>query len=173
MNLQLWTISIVMLTVLYLGLDKLFLKIFKVQPARVTYDSAKTTLDRLSSWTTWITGLQTGAMAAMGLLITSVDNPSESLKRYAFFAILFFGSSIVLATWILGSLPSVQQGLVPTKENDPGVEKNDVYMAPLFSFVPLRLGRFTGIVHTYFLLGIVFLGLFVYELLTKGIAKLD
>ena len=143
----------------------------KIKKQKVTYDSAKTTLDRLSSWTTWITGLQTAGMAGIGLLIKDFGTMTDDLKRYTFFSLLFFGASIIIATWLLSALPSIQQGLVPTNEGEVGDERNDVYMANLYSFVSLRFGRFTGLVHTYFLAGIVSFGFFVFELLNHGALK--
>ncbi len=108
-------------------------------------------------------------MAAIGLLLNNFKTPSDDLKKYTFFSLLFFGASIIIAAWLLSALPSIQQGLVPTKEGEDGNDKNDVYMANLYSFVPLRFGRFTGLVHTYFLFGIVSFGFFVIELLNHGI----
>ncbi len=170
-NQLLWVIGLSGFTLLYIFLDSAFLKLMKIKSQKVTYDSAKTTLDRLSSWTTWITGLQTAGMAAIGFLIKEFGKTTENLRIYTFFSLLFFGASIVIAAWLLSALPSIQQGLVPTKEGEDGDEKNDVYMANLYSFVSLRFGRFTGLVHTYFLAGIISFGFFVFELLNHGIFK--
>ena len=172
MNHQLtWVLSLFGFTVLYIFLDSAFIKLLHIKKKKVTYDSAKATLDRLASWTMWLTGLQTAGMAAIGLLIKNFGTPSDDLKNYTFFSLLFFGASIVIATWLLSALPSIQQSLVPTREGEDGDESNDVYMANLYSFVPLRFGRFTGLVHTYFLAGILSFGLFVFELLNHGILK--
>lgn len=171
-----WIIALLGFTVCYIYLDSFFLRLMKIKKQKVTYDSAKTTLDRLSNWTTWLTGLQTAGMAAIGLLLKNFGTPSDDLKTYTFFSLLFFGTSIIIAAWLLSALPSIQQGLIPTKEGEEGDEKNDVYMANLYSFVALRFGRFgrfTGLVHTYFLAGIISFGLFVFELLDHGVLKAE
>lgn len=157
----LFVAAVLAFSIIYLLLGKIFIRSFEVKNAAVTYESAKEALNRIASWTTWLTGLQTAAIAVMGLLFKS---PSDNLKTFGFFAILFFGASIILATWLLSSLPSIQQRLVNSKEPD---EKNDIYMMSIFSFVPFRLGRFSGLVHTYFLVGIVFYALFIFEIFNK------
>lgn len=157
----LFIIAVLTFSIIYLLLGKVFLKYFEVKNDAVTYESAKEALNRIANWTTWLTGLQTASIAVMGLLFKS---PSNHLKIFGFFAILFFGVSIILATWLLSSLPSIQQRLVNSKEPD---EKNDIYMMRIFSFVPFRLGRFSGLIHTYFLLGIVFYALFIFEIFNK------
>lgn len=153
--------AVAVFSLIYLFLGKVFYKSFEVKNDAVTYESAKEALSRIANWTTWLTGLQTAAIAVMGLLFKS---PSPQLKTYGFFAILFFGASIILATWLLSSLPSIQQRLINSKDPE---ERNDIYMMKIFSFIPFRLGRFSGLIHTYFLLGIVFYGLFIFEIFNK------
>lgn len=125
----------------------------------VTFDNGKLALDRLKDWATWITGLQTAAMAVMGLLAKGNTGIllTDNQKWSGFWALLFFGVSVILTTWILSSLPSVQQRLfaAPSK-------KNDVFEQNIFSHIPFRLGRFFGIMHTYCLIGFIFFSLFIY-----------
>ncbi len=49
---------------------KTLIKAFRERhtPIPVTYDNAAQALDRMASWTTWLTGLQTAAIATVGLL---------------------------------------------------------------------------------------------------------
>ena len=155
------TAGVFLFSIIYLYLGKIVYKLFKIKSDAVTYESSKEALGRIANWTTWLTGLQTAAIAVMGLLF---KDPSPNLKIYGFFAILFFGASIILATWLLSSLPSIQQRLINSKEPD---ERNDIYMMKIFSFIPFRLGRFSGLVHTYFLFGIVFYALFIFEIFNK------
>lgn len=159
-NYVLWIIIVIIFAIFYLLMDKLLLRFFKIENESVSPDNAKSALDRIATWATWLTGLQTGSIAAIGFLFTN-NNDKPDLIGYAFFTLLFFGSSIVLSTWLLSSLPSIQQRLLNSKEPDP---KNDIYMMDIFTFVHLRMGRFTGLIHTYFLIGIVFFALFVFKL---------
>jgi len=129
---------------------------------KVTFESANLALDRIEKFTTWLTGLQSAAIAAMGFLINDCD-AREELIIFGFFSILFFGGSIILSTWLLSSLPSIQQRLIKTERP---IKENDIYMITIFSFIPFRLGRFAGLVHSYFLVGIVFFGLFIFKSLT-------
>jgi hypothetical protein len=154
-----FTAGLLIFSVIYLVAGKFVYKFFKIKSDPITYESSKEALNRIASWTTWLTGLQTGAIAVMGLLFKPPS--TNHLKIYGFFAILFFGASIILATWLLSSLPSIQQRLVDSKEPS---EKNDIYTMKIFSFIPFRLGRFSGLVHTYFLIGIVFYALFIFEI---------
>jgi len=137
-----WIIGMLIFSILYLVSDKWVLKIFKIKKDSVSFESAKIAIDRLATWTTWLTGLQTASIAAMGFLVKE-HTSTGNLKSYGFFALLFFGGSIILSTWLLSSLPSIQQRLSETKNPD---HKNDVYMMTIFSFIHLRVGRFTGLI---------------------------
>jgi hypothetical protein len=162
-NYSFWLMAVGIFTVIYFSMDRVFLGMAKIKISEVTYENAKNSLDRLATWTTWLTGLQTAAIAAMGLLFKQPTS-SRHLLDYGFFTLLFFGSSIILATWLLSSLPAIQLGLINSTEANP---KNDIYMLQIFTFVPLRMGRFTGLIHTYFLAGIVFFALFIFEIFSN------
>jgi len=86
---------------------------------------------------------------------------NDQQKLYAFFVLLFFGSSIILSTWILSSIPSIQQRLVLSDEPET---ENDIFELTIFSFVRYTLGRFSGLVHTYFLIGVIFYALFIFSI---------
>lgn len=159
LNYLLWITIVTLFAILYLVFDKWVLILFKIKRDSVSFENAKIVLDRLASWTTWLTGLQTGSIAAIGFLFKE-NKGNPDLVGYGFFTLLFFGASIVLSTWLLSSLPSIQQRLSTSKNPDP---QNDIYMMKIFSFVPLRMGRFTGLIHTYFLIGIIFFALFVFN----------
>lgn len=149
-------------TLVYLMTEKLSVKLLNLKSDKVSFESAKLALERLGTWTTWLTGLQTAAMAAMALLVKEKDKPMPEIqKAYGFFALLFFGASIILSTWLLSSIPSAQMRL--SKDDEPN-EQNDIYRMKIFSFIPFTIGRFSGIVHTYFLLGVVFFALFIFSL---------
>jgi len=155
-----WTIIVILFSVIYLVTDKFVKRIFKITPTKVSYENAKNALDKICSWTTWLTGIQTAAIAAMPLL-GSKDQPfSVVSKNYGFSVLLLFGASIILSTWLLSSIPSIQQRL-NNSTTSTGV--NDIYEMRLFSRIPVTLGRFAGLVHTFFLIGIIFFALFIFS----------
>jgi len=157
-----WIVGVVVVSLLYLLTEKLSLKVLKIKVGKVTFESAKIALERLSAWTTWLTGLQTAAMAAMALLIKGKENTlTEVQTKYGFFVLLFFGASVILSTWLLSSIPSAQMRLDNTGTAE---EKNDIYRMKIFSFIPFTIGRFSGIVHAYFLIGVIFFALFIFSL---------
>ncbi len=157
-----WIAAVFVLSLLYLLTEKISLKVLKIKKEKVSFENAKIALERLSTWTTWLTSLQTAAMAAMGLLVKDSAKPLPPLvTKYGFFALLFFGASIVLSTWLLAAFPSAQLRL---NKSDVEDETNDIYRMKIFSFIPFTIGRFSGIVHTYFLAGMVSFALFVFSL---------
>src|SRR5689334_16071963 len=108
-----WIAGVVIVSLLYLLTEKLALKVLKVKADKVTFESAKIALERLSSWTTWLTGLQTAAIASMALLVKGREIPLTPLQtKYGFFVLLFFGASIILSTWLLSAVPSAQIRLI-------------------------------------------------------------
>ena len=120
-------------------------------PVKVDHDNAKIALERMKDWATWLTGLQTGALAVLGGLATkSSGTPHRCLKHATFFALLFFSASIILTTWLLGALPSIAQELVPGWS-----PANDVYAHRIFSFVNIPLGKFAFLSHLFCLLGVI------------------
>jgi len=157
-----WISGVVIFSLVYLLTEKLSVKVLKIKADKVTFESAKIALDRLGTWTTWLTGLQTAAMAAMALLVKDRKIPlTLPQTHYGFFVLLFFGTSIILSTWLLSSIPSAQMRLNNSGSPD---EQNDIYRMKIFSFIPFTIGRFSGIVHSYFLIGVVFFAVFIFSL---------
>ena len=155
--------SIIVFSFIYLETEKITHQLFKIKPLKVATENAKLALDKVSHWTTWLNGIQTAGIASMAFVTKDsfVKCLNDQQKLYAFFVLLFFGSSIILSTWILSSIPSIQQRLVLSDE--PKTE-NDIFELTIFSFVRYTLGRFSGLVHTYFLIGVVFYALFIFSI---------
>lgn len=55
-------VSVVTLLWLSFGLGQ------HIKPAAIAYNNANAALDRMKDWAMWLTGLQTAALAAMGLI---------------------------------------------------------------------------------------------------------
>lgn len=103
-----------------------------------TGENAKGALDRVATWATWLCGLQTAAMAAMGLLMKDV-RPSKAQMTAGFYAVLFFGWSILVCTWVLGALASMQLEL----QSSASVA-NDIYHSRAFPQTSIRLWPLLG-----------------------------
>lgn len=116
----------------------------------VTYAQAKDALTMMKEWATWITGIQVGAIAAIGYFA----NPemARRQKMVAFLSVLFFGGSIVLATWLLSGFPSVIQRLDPSGN---AVLENNIFQCWLFGFIPIRVGLVSSLQHYLFALGAI------------------
>ena len=78
-------------------------------------------------------------------------------RRLAFLTLLLFGASILVCTWGLSALPSIQLRLAPGL--DPA---NDIFSGSTYANLPVPLWCLTGLFHTYFVLGIIALALFIY-----------
>jgi hypothetical protein len=150
---------IILLTILWLLIDHRI----KRKHLSTSIDAATKALDKVSAWTTWISSLETAAIAAIGFLYAG-HKATEDVKNYAFFTLLFFGSSILLATWLLCCTPSMQMRL-----NSKTGTSNDIYEMDIFQSLPLRFGSFSTLVHTYFVTGIIFFSLFIYAVINAPV----
>lgn len=106
----------------------------------------------------WIAGV---VIVSLSYLLTEKVHLTETQTKYGFFVLLFFGASIILSTWLLSAVPSAQIRLNNSGTPDA---QNDIYRMKIFSFIPFTIGRFSGIVHTYFLIGVIFFALFIFSL---------
>ncbi len=134
---------------------------FEKQPT--AYESATEAIKHISSWTNWMSGLATAALAAILVILKDFKISDANSKCYAYLAALFLGSSLILSTWLMSCLPSVQQRLKKKDgDKDTPLEDNDIYFLPIFDFLKFfRLGKFSGLIHFYFIIGILFLGIFI------------
>ena len=99
--------GVVIVSLFYLLTEKLSLKILKIKADKVAFENAKIALERLSAWTTWLTGLQTAAMAAMALLVKGMKEPlTETQTKYGFFVLLILVHQLFFQ---LGCYPPFRQ----------------------------------------------------------------
>ncbi|WP_445368183.1 hypothetical protein ACH5Y9_01065 [Methylomonas sp. BW4-1] len=143
---------------------------------------AELALLELQKWGTFLIGLQTGSIGVMGFLfekvatspkqgvVSSVNesianlaaNSPQALSSWLYtsgvFALIFFGASILVATWLLGAIPSL---MIRTKEID-SVE-NDVFHMSLFKMQRWpEVGPMTGLQYILFSCGLIMFSIFVY-----------
>lgn len=122
----------------------------------VTPESAKLALDRMKEWSTWLTGIQTGAIAALVLAVKSDLPAANSLAMTLLqLAATFLAVSVGFFTWLLGALPSIHLRL---KSYDSG--DNDIYTMRIFHRTPIKLQFVAGCSHVFGIAGFVFYGWF-------------
>ncbi len=152
---------IIALLVVAIVVDKVTKQCAGTQPHRVTRSDAKEALDRMKDWATWLSGLQTGAIAAIGFLKES-DLQEDWTALYHFCGIMSagaFAASVFGLTWLLGSLPSIQQRLGVSR-GSPHTD-NDIYHQSLFVARPtLKLQWVAAFSHYFGIVGFLFLVLF-------------
>lgn len=156
------TIILFIISVLYFVLEKTIKnslkKLYSTKQYKVTNENAKIALEYISSWTTWLTGLQTATIASMGIISKS-HLLSNMQKTFGYFSLIFFAFSIIFSTFLLCSVPSIQQRL----KIKPSL-KNDIYNKDLFTGIGISLQHLSGLVHTYFIIGVIFFALFIFSI---------
>ena len=103
-------------------------------------------LTLLREWSTWLVGLQTGALGLVSFVAGKSDNTFTFHKSTLLFAIWLFAASIFVATWVLAAMPSLALRI---KKSD------DFYHMHIFGNVPIPLWVVTAAQHWLFLGGLV------------------
>ena len=133
----------------------------------VSLEHARLALGELQKWGTFLIGLQTTAIGAIGLFLKSVplETPvggSEAVSPYlltvASIAVMFFAASVLVATWVLSAIPSIHLRL-----RDESCAANDVFHLSLFPQTTRpEVGPMTGLQYILFSFGVVFFAIFIY-----------
>lgn len=143
----------------------------KLHRQPVSYESAKEALDRIKDWAVWMTGLQTAAIGVVAYFVFGKEDVHDVncfQRGLAFAASLWMGLSIVLSTWVLSSLPSIQIRLKYSASAETEHKENDIFEKPLFTRHYFLLGPFTAAYHTLFLFGLLACGLLIGYSFLKG-----
>jgi hypothetical protein len=107
----------------------------------------------LKDWSTWLVGLQTGAVGLSSFVVgkdTSFGLNVISVKT----GVVFFGLSVVFATFVLASIPDIARRML----DNPSA---NFYHMPLFDqdwwspFSHISLWVFTLAQHVLFLFGLI------------------
>lgn len=138
-------------------------------PIVTTQGRAELSLGELQKWGVFLVGLQTAAIGVMGFMFdkartTGGPSPVEPLSELHFtigvLALESFGASIIVATWLLGALPSMH-----LRVNEQPCTSNDIFHMSLFESPQWpQVGPMTGLQFVLFSIGIVFFAAFVYML---------
>ena len=138
---------------------------------KTTLVGAVLALTHISTWATWMAGIQTAALGGLGWLIFNdkPKGPKDMDDIQAFFALGAFiclGFGLFMAAWVLSSLPSLAIRLYTESSNEPTPE-NDVYEKTLFGFGRVRLGYVMGLLHWLWGFGLLFLGIHIWRTILK------
>ena len=123
-----------------------------------SYDSAVAAIDKIKEWGIWMAGISTAAIAAVGALLPKTGRIDDWHRFAAILAVLLFGASILVTTWLLATLPSLHLRL--HKED---CSENDIYEQRIFWLVNVRVGLLATLQHVFFMLAIVALAFFLYR----------
>lgn len=125
-------------------------------------------LERVHNWATWMTGIQTAAIAVFGFWLEKKGGFARGTRDHALAvaSLVAFGLSILVATWVLSCLPSIEQRLVEGVCETNDVFEQGIYLMPVANW--LRLGVLTTVFHSYFVVGAVAFGWLALRQLDKS-----
>ncbi|MGB8376850.1 MAG: hypothetical protein WCE70_00045, partial [Rhodanobacteraceae bacterium] len=98
-----------------------------------TMKGAEQALSLMKDWTIWMASLQTGMIAALGLMLKEggwIDRLSRCQRRLAVLVALFNSVALLFSAWLLTSLPSVMLRLSRDK-----LPSYDFYNFPLYAYM--------------------------------------
>src|SRR6185503_3818299 len=73
----------------------------------VPRDNAVQAIDKMKDWGTWLTGLALAAIGAIGVLLPKDGALQGRQRGAAAVAVVLFGASVLVSTWLLSALPSL------------------------------------------------------------------
>lgn len=140
----------------------------KPEVIATTYEQGRIALDRIKDWAAWMTGIQTAALAALGFWLDrrEVWLPESWQSAWVLATMVAFGFSILVATWVLACLPSLELRLVEAGKVGVTDQRNDAFELPINTMALwqwLKLGALATLFHTYFLAGALCFGAFVFS----------
>ena len=119
-----------------------------------SYERALEAIKLLKDWSTWLAGIQTGAIAVVGALLR--DGRPGKHKWLPPACLTAFSLSLLAAAWLLGTLPRLifllTTGVSTT--NDIIAKVIPFYLLPPYVTSPVRLGLMVTFEHMFFLIGI-------------------
>ncbi|HYP02635.1 MAG TPA: hypothetical protein VER76_20770 [Pyrinomonadaceae bacterium] len=116
-----------------------------VNPVNLQLDALKL----LKDWSSWLVSIQAAVLALLALWGKDKVQLPPVIAHWVF---VFFGGSIIFATFVLGGIPSIMQRV------QGGM---NIYSIPLFEWLPERLGTlrtlwfFSFMEHILFLIGMI------------------
>jgi hypothetical protein len=113
-------------------------------------DKLPDAFDLLKNWSIWLVGVQTAVLGLVSFLAGKEGSfrLNEKLARLAIFC---FAGSIIMATWVLGGLPTIALSITSPRENFYALPPINWWV---FKRVPLWV--YTAAQHWLFIGGIIF-----------------
>jgi hypothetical protein len=120
-----------------------------------SHEDALEAIKLLKDWSSWLAGIETGAIAAVGALIK--DGRPAKHKWLLTACLTAFGLSLLAAAWLLATLPRLTLRLKAGTgtENDIIGRVMPFYLLPPYLTVPVRVGLMVVYEHVFFIVGIV------------------
>ncbi len=109
-----------------------------------TYVNQLEAVKLLKDWSAWLVTIQAAAIG----LVTLFYEDGLTLNFWSRGATTFFALSIIVATLVLGGLPSVVQRVTPNVR---------IHDMQLTEWLPGGLFIYTFLQHLFFILGVIFL----------------
>jgi hypothetical protein len=123
-----------------------FSKPMKVDPSRI-----KDALTLMKDWASWMAGIQTATLGALGYVIQ--DGVDERLVLPTVCVATFMGAALFSSSYVLASIPSV---LLRIDCDSVASERFDVYEMPLFNWTrKVTLGYVAALQHVFWVLGLL------------------
>ena len=141
-----------------------------------TREGAKVALDHLQEWAKWMSGIQTAALAALGLLLFKEDTKRllintkwETLAAVCTFVLL--GTALFASSWILSSLPSLAVRIYSHPDLPSLAPYYDIYEQRLFGWFPLSVGYLLTLQHWLWALCLISFGANALLVIKRGGAQ--
>jgi hypothetical protein len=123
-----------------------------------SYEAAVAAIDKIKEWGIWMAGISTGAIAAVGALLPKTGWIDGCYRFAAILAVMLFGASILVSTWLMATLPSLHLRLRKVESRE-----NDIYEQKIFWLVNVRVGLLAALQHLFFMMAIVAFAFFIYR----------
>jgi hypothetical protein len=121
-------------------------------------------IDKMKDWGIWMAGISTGAIAAIiGVLFAKIRCVNNWHRFAATLAVVLFGASVVVSTWLMETLPSLHLRL---RENES--PENDIYEQKIFWLINVRIGFLAALQHLLFMMAILAFAVFSIAFIAAG-----
>lgn len=121
-------------------------------PMEVHSDRVKDAMELLKDWATWMSGIETAILGALGYLIK--DGVQKEFVFPVVCVVTFVGFALVCSSYLLASIPSVLLR-VDSGQNLVKSTAFDVYEMPLFNWTDnITLGCIAALQHVFWFLGL-------------------
>ncbi|SEM20740.1 hypothetical protein SAMN04489760_106157 [Syntrophus gentianae] len=116
-------------------------------------DRVKDAMDLMKDWATWMSGIETAILGALGYLVK--DGVQKKLVFPVICVVTFVGFALICSSYLLASIPSVLLRI----DSGTNLDKStvfDVYEMSLFNWTTsITLGYIAALQHVFWFLGLI------------------